>query len=97
MERIRINEDEYDMFEHTYQPTSITVVEPAPEYCDTMTARMAFRDDKPTKVKLEFYINDFFRMVKVCTAAEVEGKLRYDNPVLADAYNKYQMLLALYK
>lgn len=55
------------------------------------------RDLSPGKVAIEMTFDDYTKMIEVLSSLEAEHRVRYNNPVVQKAYDKYINLLYLVK
>ena len=80
-------------FTGKYGVTKIEVEENI-QYFDTWRDRQSYCAG-PTMVKMKIPQNKLMEIILVDSKAEEEYNIRMNNPAVKDAYNKYQMLLAL--
>ena len=80
-------------FTGKYGVTKVEIEEDI-QYFDTWRERRAYCV-VPTMVKMKIPQNKLMELVKLDNVAEEEYNIRMNNPAVKDAYNKYQMLLAL--
>lgn len=80
-------------FTGKYGVTKIEIEEDV-QYFDTYRERVAYRAG-PTMIKLKIPQNKLMELINIDNTAEEEYHIRMSNPAVADAYDKYQMLLTL--
>ena len=80
-------------FTGKYGVTQVEIEEDV-RYFETYSTRHSYCAG-PTMVKMKIPQNKLMEIILVDSKAEEEYNIRMNNPAVADAYNKYQMLLAL--
>lgn len=88
-----MNNEQIYKFTGKYGVTKIEIEEDI-QYFDTWRDRRAFCGG-PTMISMKIPQQKLMELVNIDNEAEEEYNIRMSNPVVADAYDKYQMLLAL--
>ena len=80
-------------FTGKYGVTKVEIEEDV-RYFDTYSTRHSYCAG-PTMIKMKIPQNKLMEIIHIDSKAEEEYNIRMNNPAVKDAYNKYQMLLAL--